>query len=448
MQGLEKLRIIKLAAILGFWVSAGSAVQAAHLVAGPMVGSLTAHSARLWFEINNSNRVKVQCLDANTGQLQSAYGFTVVGPPPFVADLNLANLRSDHDYRIKINLGGVPVRLPRPPLVIHTAPARNSGAAITLAFGSCANTAQYASPRIWKSIAATQPLAFIFAGNAFYLPPHLKDFPYTYVHAARFIMKHYQQARHFSGFQRLFRIAAVYATWDDRDFGTLHSNRKFVFRQQSLQAFETYWPNPGYGIAHAPGTFCHFRLGDVAVFLLDDRSFRDSAKAPHPRTMLGWRQLSWLKSHLMRSRATFKLIVDGDPVLSAYPGHESWGNFHHERAAFMNWIFAHDVTGVVFLSGHRRFGELSLRPANAQGLDQYPLYDLTSSSLAAAPVRTPKASAWPNPRRVGVPFFEHNFGLIRVGGPLGNRHIILELKDAHGRTLISQTILASQLTGG
>ncbi len=448
MLGFVQVRAVTLAAILTCLTSMGTVVKGAHLVAGPMVGSLTAHSARLWFEINNSDRVKVQCFDANTGQLQSAYGFTVSGPPPFVADLNLANLRSDHDYRIKVDLGGVPVRLPRPPLVIHTAPSMGAGAAITLAFGSCANTAQYASPRIWKSIAATQPLAFIFAGNAFYLPRHLKNFPYTYVHAARFIMEHYQQARHFSGFQRLLRISAVYATWDDRDFGTPHSNRNFVFRRQSLQAFESYWPNPDYGIAHAPGTFCHFRLGDVAVFLLDDRSFRSSAKAPHPRAMLGWRQLSWLKSRLMRSRATFKLIVDGDPVLSDYPGHESWGNFHHERAAFFDWLFGHAVTGVVFLSGHCRFGELSVRPANVHGLDQYPLYDLTSSSLAAAPVRTPKASAWINPRRVGVPFFGHNFGIIRVGGPLGNRHIILELKDARGRTLISQTILARQLTGG
>jgi alkaline phosphatase D len=155
-----------------------------------------------------------------------------------------------------------------------------------------------------------------------------------------------------------------------------------------------------------------------------------------------------LKRRLLRSRATFKLIVDGDPVLSDYPGHESWGNFHHERASFLNWLFDHDVDGVVFLSGHRRFGELTVRPANANGLDQYPLYDLTSSSLAAAPALRPKASAWPNARRVGVPFFVHNFGLIRVGGPLGNRHISLELKDSRSRTLLSQTILAKQLAGG
>ncbi|NNM88295.1 MAG: alkaline phosphatase family protein [Phycisphaerae bacterium] len=448
MVGFVKARVITLLVMVAFLVPVGAVAQGAHLVAGPMVGSLTAHSARLWFEINHSDRVKVRCFDANTGQLQSAYGFTVVGPPPFVADLNLANLRSDHDYRIKVDLGGVPVRLPSPPLVIHTAPARGSGGAITLAFGSCANTAEYGSPQIWKSIAATQPLAFLFVGNAFYLPRHLKEFPYTYVHAERFLIKHYLKARRFAGFQRLLRIAAVYATWDDHDFGTPHSNRTFVFSQQSLQAFETYWPNPGYGIAHAPGTFCHFRLGDVAVFLLDDRTFRDPTKAPHPRTMLGWRQLAWLKRRLLRSRATFKLIVDGDPVLSDYPGHESWGNFHHERAAFFDWLFGHDVTGVVFLSGHRRFGELSVRPANTQGLDQYPLYDLTSSSLAARPVRRAKASVWMNPRRAGLPIFEHNFGLIRVGGPLGNRHIILELKNSRGATLLSQTILARQLTGG
>lgn len=140
--------------------------------------------------------------------------------------------------------------------------------------------------------------------------------------------------------------------------------------------------------------------------------------------MLGLQQLSWLRIHLFKNRATFPLIVDGDPRLSDYPGQESWGNFPRERADFINWIFDHDVSGVIFLSGHCGFGEQTMRPPDPNGLDQYPLYDLTISSLAAAPVPKARASAWPNLHRVGAPIFVHHFGLVRVGGPPGNRYLV------------------------
>jgi alkaline phosphatase D len=420
---------------------------AAHVVAGPLVGSITPNSARVWIQLSTSDRVKVRCFDVTTNQQVSAMGSTVLGPPPFIVNAALNDLLPDHDYRITLTVNGRPMALPPPLLIIHTVPAYTSFKPVHIAFGSCADTAVFPGKAIWRSIAQLQPQAFIFAGNTAYLPRRLSHFPYTYIHAYNFILARYDQARVFGGMRELCSVCPVYATWDDRDFGTPHSESSFVFAHDSFLAFEEFWPNPGYGTGTTLGTFCHFRISDVAVFLLDDRSFRINPTAHHPGTMLGTEQIAWLKRRLLASTATFKLIVDGDQMLANYPGHEGWSNFPREKRSLIHWIFGHNVTGVVFLSGHRRFGELTRRPVNPNGLDEYPLYDLTSSSLAARPIPATQLLAWPNSERIGTPVFEHNFGFINAGGPQGNRHITLQLRNKLGQVVLSRTIHAMSLQG-
>ncbi len=430
-----------------FFTFAARRAWAVHVVAGPLVGSITPDSARVWIQLSTSDRVKVRCFDVTTGQQVSAMGTTVLGPAPFIVNAALNDLLPDHDYRISLVVNGKPFALPPPLVIIHTVPAYGSYKPVHIAFGSCADTGIYRAKTIWQSIAQLQPQAFIFAGNTAYLPRQLSRFPYTYIHAYNFILTRYDQARMFGGLRKLFSVCPVYATWDDRDFGTPHSDSSFVFKHDSFLAFEQFWPNPAYGSGTTLGTFCHFRISDVAFFLLDDRSFRVNPTDKARGKMLGTRQLAWLKRHLLNSNATFKVIVDGDQMLTDYPGHESWGNFPRERRNFIHWVFGHSVSGVVFLSGHRRFGELTRRKANPNGLDQYPLYDLTSSSAAARPMPASQMLAWPNAQRIGAPVFEHNFGFINVGGPPGNRHITLQLRNAQGNVVLSKTILASDLQG-
>ncbi len=446
MTGAFRLRFLNAIVALFIVNFSAATLQAAHVIAGPLVGSITPDSARVWLQLNTSDRVKVRCFDVTTNQQVSAMGTTALGPS-FIVSASLNDLRPDHDYRISVLVDGKPLNLPPPALIIHTVPAYASFKPVHIAFGSCADTAVYHQKTIWRSIAKLQPRAFIFAGNTAYLPGKLSQFPYTYIHAYNLILARYEQARCFPALKPLLSVCPVYATWDDRDFGTPHSDSSFVFGHDSFLAFEQFWPNPGYGSGTTLGTFCHFRISDVAVFLLDDRSFRVNPTAQKRGKMLGTRQIAWLKRHLLTTTATFKLIVDGDQMLADYPGHEGWGNFPKERRTLIRWIFGHSVSGVVFLSGHRRFGELTRRPANPNGLDEYPLYDLTSSSLAARPVSAPQADSWPNPRRIGAPVFEHNFGFINVGGPPGNRHITLQLRNAHGTIVLSKTILAGDLQG-
>jgi len=418
---------------------------AAHVIAGPMVGSVTTTTARVWLEISTTDPITVRIYNVNTNQEINAVGMDITGPPPFVADAAFGGLKPDHDYRITLSIAGVHQYLPRPKLIIHTMPLQKTMPSITVAFGSCADTRKYPADAIWKAIARLEPRAFIFAGNSTYLPKHMSQFPYTYAHALQFILHRYDESRRFAGIQPLLRICPMYATWDNRDFGTLRSNKTFVFSKESMLAFEDYWANPSYGHGSTLGAFCHFDIGDVAFFLLDDRMFRTAqTRGPHA-TMFGQRQLAWLKSGLMASHADFNVIVGGDQFIARYRGHESWAQFQPEQRNFIHWIFAHQVPGVLFLSGHRGFGELTRRPANTNAnFPQYPLYDLTSSSLAAAPVQH-QLTGWHNPYRIGAAVFEHNFGLLRVGGTIANRHLTLELRDAKGRVVLRKVISQSAL---
>ena len=419
--------------------------RAGHIVAGPVIGSVTPTSARIWMELSTSDRLHVQAFDLNTGREVSAWGESVHGPPPFVGAAAIGGLEPDHDYRLRVFVNGRRRPLPGPPLIIRTYPVRGSDQNYTFAFGSCADTRRYPGRTIWHTIANLQPRAFIFAGNSVYLPRTLAKFPYTYIHALRFILDKYEQARRFKGIQPLMRICPIYATWDDRDFGIPGSGAKFVFAGESMIAFQRYWLNPGYGSGPQVAAFCHFTVGDAEFFLLDDRTFRVPAAKGKPGVMLGNVQINWLKKRLLRSHADFKFIVDGDPMLTDYPGHESWGNFPRERRRLLAWIFAHDVDGVIFLTGHRRFGELTLRRPGPGVFGQYPLYDLTSSSLADRPLTAAQAALYHNPGRVGPQVLVNNFGLIRVGGPAGLRHVTLELKNAAGDTLLTRTISQNQL---
>ena len=77
-------------------------VWAVHVVAGPVAGSITPDSARVWIQLSTSDRVKVRCFDVATGQQVSAMGTTVLGPPPFIVNAALNDLLPNHDYRISL----------------------------------------------------------------------------------------------------------------------------------------------------------------------------------------------------------------------------------------------------------------------------------------------------------------------------------------------------------
>jgi alkaline phosphatase D len=90
--------------------------------------------------------------------------------------------------------------------------------------------------------------------------------------------------------------------------------------------------------------------------MLDVRYHRSPNKAPDDgtKTMLGRKQLQWLKEELLASKATVKFIASGSEWQTN--GHDdSWTSFDRERKEIFDFIDGNKIEGVVLLSGDRHF---------------------------------------------------------------------------------------------
>ncbi|MEM9999119.1 MAG: alkaline phosphatase D family protein, partial [Bacteroidota bacterium] len=315
----------------------------------------------------------------------------------------------------------------------------------TIAFGSCAyvNDPPFDRPgdgyggdyQIYETIAAQRPDAMLWLGDNVYL----REVDWWSAHGIDY---RYSHTRALPEMQPLLAATHHYATWDDHEFGPNNSDRSYVLKSATLDAFKRYWANPTYGLPETPGVFGHFEWGDVEFFLIDNRYHRSPSDAPRTpeKTMLGEEQFTWLVDALTASRAPFKVVVSGGQVLNRFPLFENWATYPHERQRLLQAIDERGIEGVVFLSGDRHHGELIRidRPA------RYPLYDFTSSPLTAGASSARREQT--NPDRVDGTFVtQRHFGTLTVSGPRTDRVMELKAFDADGAELWAYTIRARDL---
>ena len=168
-----------------------------------------------------------------------------------------------------------------------------------------------------------------------------------------------------------------------RDLGPVGVDSKFVFLQESLVAFQRFWPNPDWGTPENPGCFFTCSFGDVDFFMLDTRTFRAD------KSLLGGAQLAWLEKGLKGSRASFKVI--GAPCRLIGDGKDGWGLFPAEREAFIKWLGDSHITGIVSLAGNQTLGEVTKYDAPAGQGPRYPIFTVGTSTLS--PVAEPRQVA-------------------------------------------------------
>ncbi|MCK2089377.1 alkaline phosphatase D family protein [Thauera aromatica] len=184
-------------------------------------------------------------------------------------------------------------------------------------------------------------------------------------------------------------------------------------------------------------------LGDVELFLLDDRYHRDDDASTDPaRTMLGAAQLEWLKGALRDSHASFKLVTNGSRMLSDRPspelrGGEGWHNFPAERQAFLDWLAAERIDGVLFVSGDIHYTHLTERERPGT----YPLTELTCSPLTARVHPRP----FPVREVPGTLVTQRNFCTLQFSGPAGARLLRVAAWDAAGTRLWEAEFPAARL---
>jgi alkaline phosphatase D len=335
--------------LLAGLVVAGASAQTspAYLALGPMVGHTGPRDTRIWARASQPARLAVRIgLEADLSDARLVEGPALGSDSDFMGHVRIDGLRPATTYHYMVVLDGQPAML-RPYPSFTTAPEIGSPGRTRIAFSSCVGRSGFANAAIWAEMSAR---------TRFDLLLMLGDNHYADSTVPEVQRRHYYDHRSTLGYAEVTRRVPTYAIWDDHDYGPNDSDRTAQGKEISLQTFQQFWANPGYGQPDDPGVYYKFSRGEIDFFMLDNRYHRTPNRAPDDgtKTMLGAKQLAWFKRELLASRAKVKFIASG----SEWAPHshlDSWSSFAREREEIFGFLREHDLQGVLFLSGDRHF---------------------------------------------------------------------------------------------
>ncbi|MDX1966362.1 MAG: alkaline phosphatase D family protein [Planctomycetaceae bacterium] len=329
-----------------------------------------------------------------------------------------------------------------------------------IAFGACARQDQ--PQPIWEAVVASEPQVFVWLGDNIYGDTEDMDV----------LRAKYQLLSQQPGYQKLKATCPVLATWDDHDYGVNDGGVEYPRKRESQQIFLDFLNAPADDVRRTrEGVYSASVFGPpgrrVQILLLDARYFRSPLVRSNRRvepgegyrgiygtnddpraTMLGDAQWRWLEEQL-RVPAELRIIGSGVQVIAEEHGWEMWGNFPHERKRLLELIRSTKANGVVFLSGDRHLAEIARLPADHPLGVGYPLFDITSSSLNVPSRNLTRAGTRfgneLNAYRVGLTYFETNFGSVHVDWEPSDPVVRMQIRDEQGGVVLQQRVVLSQL---
>ena len=313
-----------------------------------------------------------------------------------------------------------------------------------ISFGSCAR--ENRPQPIWTTIADRSPNIFLFIGDNIYADTNDMN-----------VMKRkYDLLAAIPQFRNFRSRFPILATWDDHDYGVNDGGAEYEQRIQSQSLFLEFWKGPNlterkkrHGIYHS----YHEKFDDLTIqyIMLDTRYHRSplvkkksgygyTENLDPKATILGDEQWKWLNNQLQKP-ADVRVIASSIQFLSSFHRFEKWSNFPHEKQKMIDTIIATRAKGVIFISGDRHLGELSVLHHPLIG---YPIFDLTSSGLTDSV--KPQISHEYNPSRLPntTAFKQRNFGIIQIKKG-GQHQVELRLVDQNGDDILSHRLKLSDL---
>jgi alkaline phosphatase D len=315
--------------------------------AGPMVGHVAPNSANLWVKASNKAQLAFK-----VGQKDDLSDARVVEGPAlgedasFTATVTVPDLQPATRYYYAPVLDGR-MAAARPYPSFTTAPPAGTAGKVRISLASCVGNRGYVAAAAFGEMAARGGIDLLLM---------LGDNHYANTTNPALLRDYYFDQRAVAGFTALTRDTPTYAIWDDHDYGPNNSDGTSPGKDRSLRAFKQWWANASYGEPDNPGVYGQFSRGDVDFFLLDVRYYRTPNKAidDGTKTMLGARQLAWLKEALTKSRAKFKVIASGSEWQTLTQP-DCWSSFARERQEIFDHISTNKIEGVVLVSGDRHF---------------------------------------------------------------------------------------------
>jgi alkaline phosphatase D len=325
-----------------------------YLQAGPQLGHVAHDHALLWVRATAAAGWKVIISEVENPSVTREFAGPELGAESgFSGIVKLDGLRPSTRYRYEVVLGDQP-QTTRPFPSFITAPEPNQPIKLRIALGSCVGDTLAAAAPAWAELAARQWMKP--EQGSFDLLLMLGDNHYANTTDPEKQRVYYTAHRLTSGWRELAAQSPIYSIWDDHDYGPNDSDGTQKGKEDSLRIFKEYWANPACGEPDNPGCYYTFTRGDVQFFMLDCRYYRSPNKAKDgpEKTMLGAKQLEWLKRELSASKARIKLLATGSEW-ETFSSEDSWASFRMERDAFLEWMKEQKLEGVILLSGDRHF---------------------------------------------------------------------------------------------
>lgn len=290
-------------------------------------------------------------------------------------------------------------------------------------------------------------------------------------------LAHWRYNRADSHFQRLLAKTPMYSQWDDHevinDFGAAWPRLTAAIERdgyptlvrEGRRALFDFHP-----IRRHPDEpdriYRSFRWGrDAELFLIDARSYRSlndlSDRPDNAKTLLGNRQLDWLKRGLTSSTATWK-IVSTDVPLSIPTGSQAelFGRdafadgtdrdysartgFERELTELLEHLDRENVENVVFVATDVHFAT-SLRyqiDVDGDG-DELVFHEFISGPLSAVKVAPRGPDPTFRPRILYAEGGLFNFSFIRLERRSGVPHLVADVRNESGAVRFGSTVTLS-----
>ncbi len=403
------------------------------LVHGPMLGCVTDHSAAFWVRTADESRVQVVVGIGKDlkGAVKSEVAATSAARD-YTGVVRVAGLEPNHTYHYQVLVDGQPMFEEELPS-FRTFPPPGQKAHFSVAFGGGAGYVPW-NEKMWDVVRSHEPLAFLFLGDNVYIDTPTMPAIQRYCYYRR-------QSR--PEFRRLVASTAIYAIWDDHDFGTNDcvpgpKVEDPPWKVPVWRLFCENWNNPYYGGGERqPGCWFHFSIGDVDFIMTDDRFYRSNPRRPKA-SMLGPAQKRWLFERLRAAKGTIKVLASGVPwALGTKPGsRDTWEGFKEEREEILSFIERNRIDGVVLISADRHRSDI-WRLKREVG---YPLYEFESSRL------TNQHRHGKIPRALFSYNEKQSFGLLTFDTTKPDPTVTYDIYNIENEKVHSFTLRKSQLT--
>jgi alkaline phosphatase D len=417
-------------------------LQAA-LVNGPMLGHVDMREATIWVQTDGPSIVRVAYTESGSNA-QPTWSLPVetVNTLGNTAHLTLDQVEPGKTYRYRVELNGElasEAATFKAPSFYHE---RTPPPDFRIAVGGAHYVIEdgFEPPYqtlgggygIFSTIYESKPDLMLWLGNT----AHLRESDWS---SQSGVLKRYSKARAVEELKPLLASVPNYAVWGNRDYSFVDAGRHYSYREHVSDSFNAFWPQPTQ-VTALDGITSRFRHADVDFFMLDVRSDRnDRPDSNESAKILGEKQIEWLRQEIIRSSATFKVIVAGSPILNPADNPSNLSYAEREHTALLQMLRDERISGLFFISGGKYYGELTrLVHANS-----YNLFDLTVGPLTARPEDNSNELNFF--RMPGSSTFERQFALIDVSGPEEDRALNLRVMSMEGKELWSREIKASEL---